>query len=275
MIRRITALALLFTCQLFAMVEKPPILMFVGNPGVGKSSIINALKQEEVAKSGVNIGIGLTQFFSEYKHQHEGNNYLLFDTPGLDDIKMRAKAAEEIENALKQEGVYKLFFVITLEAGRVKPADITTIEMVMDAIKREEIVFNIIINKVTKSEKNAFEKENGIKGLYEQLNSGKFKTNNIFYIDMDRDLEDGEKKFFSPNSEFINFIYKESLPIFIKKSEVEKIQIDQFEEISKKHEEQLNELKEKLKEAENKPPQVITQTYYVPSGGGGGLCIIQ
>jgi hypothetical protein len=37
------------------------------------------------------------------------------DTPGLSDIEMRKKAAEEITKALKKNGKYYLFFVVTLD----------------------------------------------------------------------------------------------------------------------------------------------------------------
>jgi len=273
MIKRLIAFCLLFTYPLCAMDDSPEILMFVGNPGVGKSSTINALKQEMVAKADVNLGSGLTQFFTKYKHQHQGRNYLLFDTPGLDDMKIRGQAAAEIEKALKQEGSYKLFFVITLEAGRVKPSDVATIEMVMDAIKRDDKAYNVIVNKISKLEKNALSLSSNIDVLFQQINAGKYKTKNIFYIDLDRDLADGDKSFFKPSIDFENFIYRDSQGILIKKVEVEKIKIDKFEEIRMANEQELNKIKEELKAAQNKPPQVIH--HYHNSGGGGRDCVIQ
>jgi ribosome biogenesis GTPase A len=39
------------------------ILLFIGNPGVGKSTLINSLISKQVAKSGVSAGSGLTQYF--------------------------------------------------------------------------------------------------------------------------------------------------------------------------------------------------------------------
>lgn len=274
MVKRLIAFCLLFNYPLCAMDDNPEILMFVGNPGVGKSSTINALKQEIVAKADVTLGSGLTQFFTKYKHQHQGKSYFLFDTPGLDDMKIREQAAVEIEKALKQEGTYKLFFVITLEAGRVKPSDIATIEMVMDAIKREGKSYNVIINKISKLEKNALSLPSNIDILFQQINSGKYKTANIFYIDLDRDLADGDKSFFKPSIDFENFIYRDSQGILIKKVEVEKIKIDKFEEIKMANEQELNKLKEELKAAQSRPPQVIHHHHH-NSGGGGRNCAIQ
>lgn len=56
-------------------------------------------------------------FQLDIKKHKDGITYL--DTPGLADIKLRQQAAEAITKALKQDGTYQVFFVITLEAGRV------------------------------------------------------------------------------------------------------------------------------------------------------------
>jgi hypothetical protein len=40
----------------------------------------------------------------------------------------------ELKKALQQGGLYRLVFVLTLEAGRVKDDDVTTIHTVLDAI---------------------------------------------------------------------------------------------------------------------------------------------
>ena len=80
------------------------------------------------------------------KERHNGITYL--DTPGLADVKIREKAAKEITRALKLGGVYQVFFVFTLESGRVRPEDVTTIKLVLESapdIKR----FSLIINKLS------------------------------------------------------------------------------------------------------------------------------
>src|ERR1700688_1493989 len=119
-------------------------ILFVGNPGVGKSTLINSICGRNVAPSGISAGVGMTKDFNSYRFN--GRTYL--DTPGLADAAIRAKAAEEIEKALKQDGKYRIFFILTLEGARVKPEDVTTINTVMDAIKTKDAKFNIIINKV-------------------------------------------------------------------------------------------------------------------------------
>ena len=59
----------------------------------------------------------------------------LGDTPGLSDLEMREKAGREIKAVLSKVGLYRLVFVLTLEAGRVKPDDATTIRLILNALK--------------------------------------------------------------------------------------------------------------------------------------------
>ena len=96
-------------------------------------------------QSGIAFGAGMT-FKLDIK-EHNGINYL--DTPGLSDIRLRKQAAAAITGALKKGGTYQVFFVITLEAGRIRPEDMTTIKLTLESatdIKH----FSIIINKLSK-----------------------------------------------------------------------------------------------------------------------------
>lgn len=86
------------------------------------------------------------------KKEHNGITYL--DTPGLSDIKIRKQAAEAITKALKQGGTYQVFFVITLEAGRVRPEDMTTIKLTLESASDIKH-FSLIINKLST---NAFDR---------------------------------------------------------------------------------------------------------------------
>merc|ERR1719453_2017297 len=64
-------------------------------------------------------------------------------------MELREKAAKAIKEAMQKGGKYKIFFVITLEGGRVRPADVATMRMVLDACP--DIGFNqysVIVNKL-------------------------------------------------------------------------------------------------------------------------------
>ena len=55
-------------------------IIAVGNPGAGKSCLLNSLAGEPLFRSGVNIGKGLTYELNEKKTEH----YYYMDTPGID-----------------------------------------------------------------------------------------------------------------------------------------------------------------------------------------------
>jgi len=123
-------------------------VIFCGNPGAGKSTLLNCLMRQVRFHSGVSIGTGLTFQFDSATV--DGTRFM--DTPGLSDVKMRNQAAVAIAEALRSGGFYRLVFVITLEALRLKPDDITMIRLVLEA-SPEIKDYGIIINKLTKKEK--------------------------------------------------------------------------------------------------------------------------
>jgi energy-coupling factor transporter ATP-binding protein EcfA2 len=153
-------------------------VLLVGNPGTGKSTLLNSLIGMVVFRSGVSIATGLTSHVQW--HEHEGIMY--GDTPGLADVTHRTQAAREISEvtihklelaqlhnpnldlnldldwvccvcvkALRVGGKFKIMFVCTLESGRIQAADLTTIKLVLDAIGDNTLPFGIVVNKVNKS----------------------------------------------------------------------------------------------------------------------------
>jgi GTP-binding protein EngB required for normal cell division len=218
--------------------------LFVGNPGVGKSAIINALFGKVVAKSGLNPGVGLTKFFSEYKLSDKK----LLDTPGLADIKLRKQAAEEIEKALKRGGEYHIFFVFTLQGLRVLDQDIASMNLILDAIECKEIKFNVIINSPSKQEfKRLQTSSDDLAVVSESVNSGKHKTQSIWIVPRDADLYDGDKEFFDIDNKAKDFIFNKSLSMSIDKENVHPIEWNQFEKFKEESEKNIQELKERIK----------------------------
>ena len=85
-------------------------IIVIGNPGAGKSTILNGLAGEVLFKSGVSIGEGLT-----YKLDERTNDKgTFFDTPGLADDTHREAAGEAISTALRRGGNLRVGFIFDL-----------------------------------------------------------------------------------------------------------------------------------------------------------------
>ena len=85
-------------------------IIAVGNPGSGKSTILNYLAGEVLFQSGISFGKGLTYQLDE----KVGSNGMLFcDTPGLADHQLREQAATAISKTLQDGGKSKVMFVCT------------------------------------------------------------------------------------------------------------------------------------------------------------------
>jgi hypothetical protein len=217
------------------------IIVFCGNPGVGKSSLCNSIFQKKVFDSGISLGTGMTRKKQEYIY--ENRKYI--DTPGLSDISLRKQAAEEIEKALKENNNYKIIFVATLEAGRIKSDDLVTINTVCDAIK-VPFEYAIIFNKLTKP---VIEEINRL-GLGRYLTTLNKQPLSTLIIKKDGDMEDANNVHLSSNSDdrtkLVNFITSlKSNMIFVEN--VQHIDVGAYQ---KQVQEMETKLAEALKKAE-------------------------
>ncbi|MHB9147259.1 MAG: GTPase [Candidatus Amoebophilus sp.] len=255
------------------------VIIFCGNPGVGKSALCNSIFQSSkpIFNSGVSILTGMTTNKQEYLH--EGKLYV--DTPGLADAKTRKKAGKAITEALKHNGNYKIAFVITLEGGRLSPEDVATIETVCEAIQ-VPFEYGLIFNKVTPGirkkiinmgvesyvNKYGIGLDNNINNLTEQfilnliqlgLSDGFLevftkKPSSVTMLTRENHMEDEEGEYFSANSpnmkNLLNFLDKlkateihESNIIPLDTTDYKK-KIEEQEKKNKKLEGELNSIKE-------------------------------
>ena len=220
-------------------------LLFIGNPGSGKSTLINSLIGAPVAHAGQSAGGGLTKVFTSYAHR--GYHYI--DTPGLADVNIRDVAAIQIRDALKIGGKYRIFFVINLLNSRVKGEDVTTINTVMNAIVNPKNAgYNIVINRLTTKEKKFLLSDPAeMAQVYSALNSGSHKTDSIWYINQDNEVCDDKTEFVSLDMMFRDFIYKNSRVIEINGKEVGQVDANEFEKIKKELTKNIATLQKQMK----------------------------
>lgn len=127
--------------------QRPTLnILFVGNPGVGKSTLLNSMLDEIVFESGPTTGRGLTRHLQRRVGQ-DGVCYM--DTPGLHDAASMKKAADEIAAAFRQGGKYKVVFVVTTDSGRIRHTDQALMKLVLEAVPVVGKSYGLIFNRMS------------------------------------------------------------------------------------------------------------------------------
>ena len=130
---------------------------------------------------------------------------MYLDTPGLADIKLRQAAASAITEALRRNGSYQIFFVVTLSAGRLRPEDLTTMWLVLHNAP-DISHFSIIINKLTKTEYDGLQNNNEKLRLLASLELlGGHHNYTVFLLLKNPKLEDADDKIVN-DPELVSFV---------------------------------------------------------------------
>jgi GTP-binding protein EngB required for normal cell division len=238
----ILLMALVTSLQSLAMDGHQNYLVFIGNPGVGKSSLINALVGKDIAHSGLSLS-GITTKIQQIEHE----GLILIDTPGLADIEFQEQASLEIEKSLKFSGLYRIFFVINIKSGRIIDKDCDTIIRVMKAINNFKKEFHIIINRIDEIEKEKIFENNSAYLRFVSILEGRLhlKPKSIRAIDLDIDLKNKTHHFIALRNEDRQFIIRDSEAFNLAPYEVGKIISEAAEKKEKEAELKRRELEEK------------------------------
>jgi len=160
---------------------------------------------------------------------------VLFPVPGLP------------TKILQHDGIYKIFFVMTLEAGRAKSDDVTTMRLILDAIKLAGVNFGIVVNKVTKNVLKIIENKSEMEKLKACINVDlPHKTDFFYFKAIDRDIEDEDNKVMVLDRNFMKFM-DDMPPNIIRPENVEQVKHNEFEQIKIQMESAIEALKQDKK----------------------------
>jgi len=235
--------------------------LLIGNPGTGKSTILNGLLQRQAFESGVSLGKGLTSV-CQVERDSMGNVYI--DTPGLSDVFMREKAAQEISKALRTGGIFKIFFVITLEAGRIRGDDKTTIRLVTQAAPIGSR-YSIIVNKLEPEIIELLKEPQQKAGFIAMLNEGLPGATAIHFNQIDPELSAKKNKVPILSPELLTFINC-APSLLIPPEQVKQVRPNEFDEIKETFDKELRALREdkvlleqKIQEQSKKYEEIVRQ----------------
>ena len=226
-------------------------IIAIGNPGCGKSTILNSLAGEILFKSGISLGQGLTFQLDERKATKNGQIFL--DTPGLADLTLRKQAGIAISEGLRKGGKYKIIFFFLQHNGRLVVQDTTTLKLVLEAAPEIQGQYGIIVNMIPKKILKML-KEDGSGFLHSLSNSmpedAKCSESNVLFVANHPDLADEDDVLLSSESfqtlhgtTLTEFVNKNVPEISLDEEKVDDVNTEIFEETMKIMEDKMNEMR--------------------------------
>jgi len=233
-------------------------IIAAGNPGAGKSTILNHLAGMLLFQSGVSMGGGLTFQLD----RRLCNGIELDDTPGLSCTRHREAAATAIKEALDQGGPTQMLFVVKEDDGRVRTSDVTTLKMILEACTELENKYGILVNQVEREVMRKLE-DPANRALFEASLFDAIPdrvTAWVCYVEKNADLK-SKDDILLPADEHINGLL-DGMPVNVKAfvANLPKIDLspgmcgdiphDSFEDLQKRDEDRQEEIKQLREDAE-------------------------
>ena len=231
-------------------------IIAIGNPGVGKSTTLNALAGEHLFSSGISFGSGMTYQLDE----RSNSRGRFFDTPGLADDTYREAAGQAISGALRKGGPFKVLFFIMTEAGRVVKQDVTTLKLVLDACPELGNNYGIVINKIPPAVAEGLQKRENAEVFLSKLYAGidenrRSAPSNLTYIMHTAELDSVNDKVVPLDSlktlygtTFSDFIYNQVPIVNLTPNKCNDIKIEDYDETNARMEEMLKLMEARMEQ---------------------------
>jgi GTP-binding protein EngB required for normal cell division len=185
--------------------------LFFGNPGSGKSTLVNNIVGKVVSKSGISVGRGLT--VNPKRHIVDGIGYV--DVPGISDIAHTGQQQMNIIlHVLTNQIVNKIFFVSVFDSG-FRDDDVDTIQFVLNIakylFKKDHIPYGLILTKISPA---LFTRTKEIENYILERKLNKFPPHSIYYFMRDDRLYDKSNVLIDLPPDFNTFL--QGVPAVVK-----------------------------------------------------------
>lgn len=118
--------------------------IFIGFPGVGKSTLINCLERRVLFESGGND----EKVMKDPLQKKQGRGITYLEIPIQNDIEWIRKAAKTIKDVVQTNVKYQIFFVVKTKSKKIPEQELKVIQLVLETTGNITS-YHLIINKLS------------------------------------------------------------------------------------------------------------------------------